>query len=97
MYSIKMTVKNTTAAASVTIYAQIQPPKFLHMQAGSIVKDINTETVYKVNFTLPSWHVYPNSYFDTANYSIITIEFPTLINNQAVFTQNLGLYSGKFQ
>lgn len=58
--------------SQVTIYAEIQPPMFLHMQAGSIVKDINTETVYKVNFTLPL-HVIPNSYFDPANHSRITI------------------------
>lgn len=67
------------------------------MQAGSIVKDVDTESVYKINFTLPIWHPSPNSFFDTVNRSRITVEFPTLIEDQPVFTPNLGLYEGKFQ
>lgn len=73
MYNIKLSLVNATSTASVTLYADIQPPKFLHMQAGSIVKDVDTETVYKINFTLPVNHIYPNSYFDTANRSRIVV------------------------
>lgn len=58
---------------------------------------MDTEAVYKINLTLPTWHVYPNSYFDAANHSRITIEFPTKIGNQNGFKWNLGGYSGNFQ
>ena len=64
------------------------------MQVGSIVKDINTESVFMVNFTLPTWHIYPNSNLDPVNYSKITIEFPTKQADTDVFLPNLGGYEG---
>lgn len=66
------------------------------MQAGSIVRDANTESVYKINFTLPSTFVYPNSYLDASNRSRIFIEFPTKVGNIDAFKWNLGGYKGTF-
>lgn len=78
MYEIILSlIPASGAAASVSFYCKIYPPHFLNMQAASIVKDIATESVYKLNLTLPTWHVYPNSYADAVNYSRILIEFPT--------------------
>ena len=91
MYLLALTLSGATSHV-VSFYAEIHPPKFLNMEAGSIVKDIDTESVYKVNLTLPAWHVYPNSYYDVSNYSRITIEFPTKEGSQDVFTPNLGGY-----
>ena len=41
------------------------------MQAGTICKDIGTESVYKVNFTVGD--IKPNAYSDASMYSKITI------------------------
>jgi hypothetical protein len=96
MYSIVLTLIKSGTEYSVTLYAEIQPPKFLHMLAESIVRDVNTESVYKINFTLPTFHVYPNSYHDTANRSRILVEFPTTVGNLDAFNPTLGGYSGSY-
>lgn len=56
------------------------------MEAGTILKDINTESVYIVNITLPDTHIYPNGNLDAANYSRIVIEFPTYMGSNPIFT-----------
>lgn len=71
------------------------PPRLLHFEASSIVKDIDTESVYVVNFTIPTWSVLPNPYSDPNNYSRIFIEFPTEVAGKNIFHANLGGYSGQ--
>ena len=50
--------------------------------------------VYLVNFTINDAIATPLGYDDPANYTRIFIEFPTIVNGQRVFLDNLGGYQG---
>lgn len=66
----------------------------MHFEASSIVKDIATESVYIVNFTIPTWATFPNAYNHATNYSRIFVEFPTEVDGLPLFLPNLGGYKG---
>jgi len=78
-----------------SFYAFIHPPQLDDIEVASIVRDINTESVYLVNFTINSTVNIPlANHAINANYSRIFIEFPTIVNGQTVFLDNLGGYQG---
>jgi hypothetical protein len=59
-----------------------------------VVKDIDTESIYIVNFTIPTWHVLPNSHQHATNYSRIFVTFPSEVEGVQVFSPSLGGYKG---
>lgn len=60
---------------------------------ASIVKDIGTESVYILNFTIADAIAIPPANH-AGTYSRIFVEFPTIVNGQRVFLDNLGGYTG---
>lgn len=76
---------SSTTVATHSFFIKVFPPDLKHLEASSIVKDIGTESIYIVNFTVPIWSVLPNSYNHASNYSRIFIEFPTKVGNEVLF------------
>ena len=93
MYLLQLSLDDGTTVSDMTFYAQIHAPDFLHLQGGTICKDIGRESVYKFNMTVGATPV--NPYSDPALYSRVTVEFPTRIGTQPVFDWNLGGYDGR--
>lgn len=91
------TVDSTTFVETVrhTFYVYVSPSPLEDIEIASIVKDVNTESVYLVNFTINDLLI-PTvaANHNLANYSRIFIEFPTIVNGQRVFLDNLGGYQG---
>jgi hypothetical protein len=64
------------------------------IEIASIVKDINTESVYLVNCTIADSLAIPLANHAAGLYSRIFVEFPTFVDGQRVFQDNLGGYQG---
>ena len=65
------------------------------IEIASIVKDVGTESVYLLNFTIADAIAIPAANHATGNWSRIFIEFPTIVNGVRVFKDKLGdIYQG---
>jgi hypothetical protein len=73
-----------------TSYIFIHPPSLEDIEIASIVKDVATESVYLLNFTIADTIAIPAANHAAGNWSRIFIEFPTMVNGVRVFKDNLG-------
>ena len=78
-----------------TAYIFIRPPSLEDIEIASIVKDVGTESIYLLNFTIADAIATPFANHATGNWSRIFIEFPTMVNGVRVFKDKLGdIYQG---
>ncbi len=73
-----------------TSYIFIHPPSLEDIEIASIVKDVATESVYLLNFTIADTIATPAANHAAGNWSRIFVEFPTMVNGVRVFKDNLG-------
>ncbi len=95
MYPLELEFSDTTQTfGNLYMFVKVTAQKFKHFIASSEVKNVNTESIYNLNFAIPTTGPFPLASSGSLHSKII-IEFPRFIQGNRVFEDNLGGYQGQ--